>query len=236
MQCPTATGIYIRNVRDAEVVLHAVALGLRPMVTRRLDEDERMALRSGCVYVWEQRSSSPLEATGQEIQRFTEGRSWGPSRAQDDFLIYFEKTNTSRSSMFHTDLIGNSTLVRQTYSVYVDSPRKMRKWHINAYYSESTISQLRTVDQIPDLKDIQVPEGRYVCARSGSRRAARAQQQQRNTRVDPSSSSSSSDPHSPVYRNNHLRLAPLEYLQMVPPRARDPIDDEVLRSFRSAAL
>lgn len=53
------------------------------MVVSRLDDEERLALTSGCVYVWEERSSNPLEATGQEIQRFTEGRSWGPSRARD---------------------------------------------------------------------------------------------------------------------------------------------------------
>lgn len=55
-------------------VLHAVRLQLRPMVTRRLDDDERLALRPGCVYVWEERSNNPLEVTGQEIQRFTEGK------------------------------------------------------------------------------------------------------------------------------------------------------------------
>ena len=70
-------------MEDAEKIFHAVALRLLPMVVSRLDDEERLALTSGCVYVWEERSSNPLEATGQEIQRFTEGRSWGPSRARD---------------------------------------------------------------------------------------------------------------------------------------------------------
>lgn len=83
MQSPTCTGLRVRSVHDAEVVLQAVFLGRLPMVTRRLDDEDRMALTSGCIYVWEERSSNPLEATGQEIQRFTEGRSWGPSRARD---------------------------------------------------------------------------------------------------------------------------------------------------------
>ena len=82
-QRPTCTCLRIRSARDAELVLHAVALGRLPMITHRLDDEERMALTSGCIYVWEERSSNPLEATGQEIQRFTEGRSWGPSRARD---------------------------------------------------------------------------------------------------------------------------------------------------------
>lgn len=82
-QSPTITSLRIRSVRDAEIILHAVALGLLPMVVHRLADEERLALRPGCIYVWEERSSNPLEATGQEIQRFTEGRSWGPSRARD---------------------------------------------------------------------------------------------------------------------------------------------------------
>ena len=97
MQIPTCVNLRIRNVDDAnrlvslrdvshhvpripltpEVmcirVLNAVRKGLLPMVKRRLDDQERLSLRSGCVYVWEERSNNPLEITGQEIQRFTEG-------------------------------------------------------------------------------------------------------------------------------------------------------------------
>lgn len=82
-QPPTCTNLRIRSVHDAEIVLHAVTLGVLPMVHRRLDDDDRLSLTTGCIYVWEERSSNPLECTGQEIQRFTEGRSWGPSRARD---------------------------------------------------------------------------------------------------------------------------------------------------------
>lgn len=82
-QPPTCTSLRIRSVHDAEIVLHAVSLGILPMVHRRLDDDDRLSLTTGCIYVWEERSSNPLECTGQEIQRFTEGRSWGPSRARD---------------------------------------------------------------------------------------------------------------------------------------------------------
>ena len=82
-QQPTITDMRIRSVRDAEIILHAVACKYLPMVMHRLADEERLALRPGCIYVWEERSSNPLEATGQEIQRFTEGRSWGPSRARD---------------------------------------------------------------------------------------------------------------------------------------------------------
>jgi hypothetical protein len=46
-------GIRIRSSRDANILLHPVALGLLPPVTRRLDEAERLQVKSGWVYVWE---------------------------------------------------------------------------------------------------------------------------------------------------------------------------------------
>ena len=100
-QTPTITNMRIRSVRDAEIILHAVALGILPMVVHRLADEERLALRPGCIYVWEERSSNPLEATGQEIQRFTEGRSWGPSRARDVRLSY--PVSSSQSPTRHPE-------------------------------------------------------------------------------------------------------------------------------------
>ena len=52
------------------------------MVTRRLDAEERLALRSGCIYAWEERGPHS-EITGLGIERFTEGRRWSPSRVRD---------------------------------------------------------------------------------------------------------------------------------------------------------
>ena len=77
---PTCTNIRIRTARDAEIIFHAVRIGILPMVMQRLGSEERMALCTGCVYVWEERSGSLSESMEQGIERFTEGRSWGPSR------------------------------------------------------------------------------------------------------------------------------------------------------------
>lgn len=74
----------VRNVHDAQVILHAVAEGKLPMVRRRLDDDDRQALKPGCIYVWEERSSNPHDSnTLESIQRFTDGRAWGPSKARE---------------------------------------------------------------------------------------------------------------------------------------------------------
>jgi len=75
MQIPTCTGIRIRSARDANILFHAVALSLLPLITRRLDEAERLQVRSGCVYVWEERNPSYFDFNGQEMKRFTEGAS-----------------------------------------------------------------------------------------------------------------------------------------------------------------
>jgi len=237
--------------------------GIFPMITRRLDDEDRMALTSGCVYVWEERPNNPLEATGQEIQRFTEGRSWGPSRARDDFLLYFEKEPTNRSSILQRhNMTGSSGFVKQTYSVFVDSPRNSRKWHLNAYYTQATVDKLLTVDQLPILRDIVVPEGQYVCARTGgARRALR----NRNHNVTPANGSTADTISDTIATNQHTppppappqfadptffmiapqsdsahyrqrRLAPLEYLQNISPTARDPIDDEALRCLSRGNL
>lgn len=52
------------------------------MVKRRLDAEERLALSSGCVYVWEERPAS-AEVTGLGIERFTEGKRWSQSRVRE---------------------------------------------------------------------------------------------------------------------------------------------------------
>lgn len=86
MQRPTCSNIRIRSTRDAHIIFHAVSLNILPIITRRLDADERAALRSGCVYAWEERGPH-TEVTGLGIERFTEGRRWGPSRVRDVSLL-----------------------------------------------------------------------------------------------------------------------------------------------------
>jgi hypothetical protein len=82
MQRPTCTNIRIRSTCDAHKIFFAVHLGTLPMISKRLDIEERMALRSGCVYAWEERGPN-TEVTGLGIERFTEGRRWSPSRVRD---------------------------------------------------------------------------------------------------------------------------------------------------------
>ena len=88
MQQPTCTNVRIRSTADAHKIFGSIQQGLLHMVTRRLDAEERLALRSGCVYAWEERGPHS-EITGLGIERFTEGRRWSPSRVRDVCFISF---------------------------------------------------------------------------------------------------------------------------------------------------
>ncbi|KAF9010605.1 Gti1/Pac2 family-domain-containing protein [Cyathus striatus] len=179
MQRATCTGIRIRSPADARVIFHAVLLNVLPMVTRRLDTEERSLISPGSVYVWEERGPH-AELTGIGIERWTDGIRWGPSRVREGFLFYHEKQTSPHlytdglydsdgpSSLNHD--ASRSVLIKQTYTVFVDTPRGQRKWHLIAYFTEESIDRLRSIDDIPQLASLHVPHGKYKSARSAKGR------------------------------------------------------------------
>ena len=52
MQYPTLQNVRIRSTRDALQVFHGVATRRLPLITRRLDAEERRNIVPGNVYVW----------------------------------------------------------------------------------------------------------------------------------------------------------------------------------------
>lgn len=52
MQRPTLRNVRIRSTRDALQVFYGVAAQNLPLITRRLDAEERRAIIPGNVYVW----------------------------------------------------------------------------------------------------------------------------------------------------------------------------------------
>ncbi|KAJ2617449.1 Gluconate transport-inducing protein [Coemansia sp. RSA 1365] len=73
---------FIDTAYDALLVFEACNSGLLPKVQRRFSDRERQTIRSGAVYVWDE------EETG--MRRWTDGRTWSPSRVHGCFLIYYE--------------------------------------------------------------------------------------------------------------------------------------------------
>ena len=66
---PTLQNVRIRSTRDAHQIFLAVARNGLPLITRRLDAEERRAIVPGNVYVWEERGSNS-EATGLGMERW----------------------------------------------------------------------------------------------------------------------------------------------------------------------
>ncbi|KAI0690446.1 Gti1/Pac2 family-domain-containing protein, partial [Cytidiella melzeri] len=183
-QRPTLTNIHIRSVDDAKKLFYAVQLGMLPKVERRLDAQERRMLKPGNVYVWEEKGPTGGESAYQVcIERWTEGLSWSASRIRDDFLMYYE--NVKKKSLENEVLReGERDLyVKQTYSVHRndvlpegglgsagdDAKEGPRKWHLNAYFTKSTEGNLNTIDSIPFLRDLVVPEGLFSSARQAKK-------------------------------------------------------------------
>ena len=69
MQRPTLEGVRIRSTRDALQVFYGVATNRLPLITRRLDAEERRAIIAGNVYVWEERGANP-ETIGIGMERW----------------------------------------------------------------------------------------------------------------------------------------------------------------------
>ncbi|KAG6866231.1 hypothetical protein C0991_007256 [Blastosporella zonata] len=148
------------------------------MVTRRLDNEERGLITPGSVYVWEERGPH-AELTGVGIERWTDGIRWGPSRVREGFLFYHEKKDVHSQHLYSGNVFNSgasssipsrSILVKQTYTVHVDTPVGQRKWHLIAYFTEESIEHLRSIDDIPQLANLIVPSGKYKSARAAKGR------------------------------------------------------------------
>lgn len=71
MQKPTMQNVRIRSARDAHQIFLGVARKVLPLITRRLDTDERRAIIPGNIYVWEERRSDSIgEAAATGIERW----------------------------------------------------------------------------------------------------------------------------------------------------------------------
>lgn len=231
MQVPSCTNVRIRSTLDVHKIFYAVYLGLLPMITRRLDAKEREALNSGYCYAWEDRG--PHAITGIGIERFTEGRHWSASRVRDEFLFYYEKweppkgKNGERASDSQPARDWDP-FVKQTYSVYLSENEGIkRKWHLTAYFTQATVDSLGTVDDIPVLKDLVVPEGLFKSSRRTKTRSSRANTSNRPSDGTPdlssqvSSSGKTGGEISPVAESNPTPNRPT--LQIAAQQSTSPL-------------
>ncbi|KAI0030358.1 Gti1/Pac2 family-domain-containing protein [Vararia minispora EC-137] len=187
-QQPTLTNVRIRTAQDALLVFYGVARGVLTLLTRRLDADERKAIRPGHVYVWEDRSATTSDSGGLSMERWTDGMSWGPSRIREEFLFYYQRdpqgSELSRPAFFRfrADILASrkktnrpihesDKLIKQTFSVYVSLPEDhpqdiTRKWHLTAYFNQRTVDSLGKIDDVPGVGGLAVPENLFRSARA----------------------------------------------------------------------
>jgi len=113
---------YIETTRDSLLLFEACKRGLLPRISRRLQDKERILIRSGTIFCFDEHESG--------IKRWTDGFVWSPSRIMGNFLIYRELED--KKSIRTTDAVFDNS--RQTTasrnndtSGYVMAPDLLRR-------------------------------------------------------------------------------------------------------------
>ena len=127
----------------------------------------------------------------------------------------------------------------------------------DAYYCADEVEELATVDDVPLLKNLQVPHELYTCARTSRAREAAIRSHNnpgmrgdrepsrllppfpyppRSEDIERRSSSGSDSSGRDRSSSPDPSLAPLEYLESLPRLGRHPMDDRALRMFDSARI
>jgi len=175
---------HVRTPADAIILFEACRLGLLPRVQRRLSEKERQSIKSGSVFVWDEREAG--------MRRWTDGKSWSASRVSGSFLTYREmegkrggnnfgpplaavsragKTpDSTRGSDSDLEMAGDDGpdgyrykpdgLMKQSFSITTSSGNHL---HLISYYSRShpAASNLNSPTSDPQLRHIRPQKGMY---------------------------------------------------------------------------
>jgi len=153
---PTYFG-YIKTPADAILLLAACDLPDVPSdprmdppprrISRRLLDDERASLiRSGAIFVWDEREAG--------MRRWTDGHCWSASRVSGCFLTYRElemrKKNTENANAPRGNLYKQDGLIKQSFSITTASNRKL---HVISYYLKNDIrmGNLQRVSKDPRI-------------------------------------------------------------------------------------
>ncbi|KAG6377919.1 Gti1/Pac2 family-domain-containing protein [Boletus reticuloceps] len=189
---PTHPALYLRDAKDAHIVLQAVRLNMLPLIRRRLTANEREQLVSGNVFVWEE-----AENDG-GLLRWTDGRRWSQSRMRGDYLFYEEKMEPTQEekdakvalrARRATDPLAAAPsvnrrkdrpnrpngLTKQTYSALVHLPGSShpRKWHVVAYFTADDYLRLPVIESYDYFRNLCVPEGILASSKANGARTDR---------------------------------------------------------------
>ncbi|KAF9106103.1 hypothetical protein BGX27_009319 [Mortierella sp. AM989] len=171
---------YAETTHDTLIIFEACRRGLLPRICRRLQERERRIVKSGSVFVFDERESG--------IKRWTDGLVWSPSRILGNFLIYREidKRNCGKKDTSPTDcssrpnssdvelsiekykeraLVGSLTnsnrfkkngLIKKTMSIVVNGVPQ----HMISYYTKEDVlsGALCTPSTVPELACLEISQ------------------------------------------------------------------------------
>ncbi|KAI9697528.1 MAG: hypothetical protein M1820_007794 [Bogoriella megaspora] len=169
---------HVRSPADAIILFEACRQGLLPRVQRRLSEKERQSIRSGSVFVWDEREAG--------MRRWTDGKSWSASRVSGSFLTYREmegkrgggfpasaKRANSKEGNKDTGSDVDMTedgpdgyrykpdgLMKQSFSITTQSGQHL---HLISYYARAhpDAPELKQPTQDSYLSKIRPPKGMY---------------------------------------------------------------------------
>jgi hypothetical protein len=160
---------HVQTSADAIKLFEACRLGLLPRVQRRLSEIECQFIISGSVFVWDEREAM--------IQRWTDGKSWGPSRVARGFRISREikskergsrqlarqRENTPGCEIYgdqETDSDRPDRLIKQLCSITTSNGNHL---HLISYHSRSRLNchKLPRPTTDPKLRHIIPVSGMY---------------------------------------------------------------------------
>lgn len=170
----TYTG-YVKTPQDAITLFEACRMGQLPRVQRRLSEKERRLIKSGSVFVWDEREAG--------MRRWTDGKSWSASRVNGSFLTYREMEGKKGPGSFSSSGPGTTRsalddhdsglaeapdgyryrpdgLTKQSFSITTSTGQHL---HLISYSSRSDLSSGRLIlpTQDPALRHIRPAKGMY---------------------------------------------------------------------------
>lgn len=131
--------------------LTACHLGIIPRVHRRLSDIERQCVRSGSVYCFDEREAG--------MRRWTDGKSWSPSRVTGSFLTYRELDDTHGTTSKNAYRLEG--LFKQSFSITTSDNKKL---HLISYYKNDDATSeghFMAPSRDPRFAHIVIPKGIY---------------------------------------------------------------------------
>ncbi|KAG0250906.1 hypothetical protein BG011_007985 [Mortierella polycephala] len=147
----------IKTPQDALIIFegkftNSCRLGLTSRVHRRLSDIERQSVRSGSVYCFDEREAG--------MRRWTDGKSWSPSRVTGSFLTYRELDDT-HGNHNGKNVYRPNGLLKQSFSITTSENQKL---HLISYYTNDDVRSERlcnTPSLDPRFGHIVIPKGVY---------------------------------------------------------------------------